>query len=229
MASFAHPDDESYGPAGTLAKASRDEHIVSLITLTHGESGSLTNSKNFSKLELAKLRGHELRSAVRKLGIQYLQVYNLPDKHLKDIPEQTGIEIIKQEIKRFNPDVIITFHENTISGHSDHLTVTQWTFNAVKSLPNPPALFFFGLDQKQTAMVTFRKLIPIDQSEITHRINVEDFIKEKVAAIRCHKTQTALWRQFKRSKIDFKDFAKWEVFVQKWPKPERTIIKHELF
>ncbi len=229
LASFAHPDDESYGPAGTLAQATRRGHIVSLLTLTHGESGSLGISKNLSASELAKRRSQELKCAARKLGIQHLQIHNFSDKHLQDIREQRGIDIIRKEIKRFKPDIIITFHENTISGHPDHLAVTNWTFNAVKFIPNPPKLFYFGFDQEQTSMVPFLKLIPIVNCKVTHRINVENYIADKIAAIQCHKTQDVAWRQFEERKIDFKAFAKWEVFVQKWPKPVENTIKYDLF
>jgi LmbE family N-acetylglucosaminyl deacetylase len=229
LATFAHPDDESYGPGGTLAQATRSGHIVSLLTLTHGESGSLGISKDLSTAELANLRRQELKCAAKKLGVQHLQIHSLPDKQLSAMPEQKGIDIIEQKIKRFKPDIIITYHENTISGHPDHLAVTNWTLNAVKSLKNPPRLFFFGLDQEQTSMVTFRRLIPIRSSEVTHRINVKPYIEDKIAAIQCHKTQNAAWHQFEKMKTNFKTFAKWEVFVQKWPKPEDTRVKYDLF
>jgi hypothetical protein len=78
-------------------------------------------------------------------------------------------------------------------------------------------------------MVKFRKLIPIRNSEITHRINVENFLNDKIAAIRCHKTQNATWHQFEKMKMDYENIAKWEVFVQKWPKAEKNIIKYDLF
>jgi LmbE family N-acetylglucosaminyl deacetylase len=225
LAIFAHPDDESYGPAGTLAQATRNGHSVALLTLTHGESGSLGISKNLSSKKLAKLRRRELHCAAKILGIQEIKMHDLPDKQLSAIPAQQGIAIIKQEIKRFKPDTIITFHENTISGHPDHLAVTLWTIMTVKSLQDPPQLFFYGLDQEQTEMVAFRKFIPITNGEITHRLNVEDFIDDKIAAIQCHETQNAFWQQFEKSNLDFKSFSKWEVFVQKWPKPENKRIK----
>ena len=88
LTAFAHPDDESYGPAGTLAQATRNGHIVSLLTLTHGESSSQGISKNLSATELAKRRSQELRCAVKILGIQHLQIHNFSDKHLQDIPQQ---------------------------------------------------------------------------------------------------------------------------------------------
>jgi LmbE family N-acetylglucosaminyl deacetylase len=229
LAIFAHPDDESYGPGGTLAKATRNGHIVSLLTFTHGESGSLGISKDLSAVELAKRRSRELKSAAKMLGIQQVQIHSLSDNKLQEIPEENGIKIIQQEINCFKPDIVITFHENAISGHPDHLAVTNWTLHVVKSMNNPPVLFFFGLDQKQSSMVIFRKLIPIADHEITHRINVGDFLNEKIAAIQCHKTQETVWHQFEEQKIDFRTFAEWEVFVQKWPKPDNRRVKHDLF
>ena len=205
LAIFAHPDDESYGPAGTLAWATRNGHEVSLLTLTHGESGSLGISKFLSANELAKHREQELRCAANKLGIRKVMIQNLPDKHLKDLEEQIGINIITREIKKFQPDILVTFHENGISGHPDHQTVAQWTLKTIKSFQNSPRLFYFGISPQQAVMVTFRKLFPIEDKEITHSINVEDFISDKIEAIRCHRTQISLWQQFQNQAMDFVD------------------------
>jgi LmbE family N-acetylglucosaminyl deacetylase len=229
LAIFAHPDDESYGPAGTLAKAARDGHIVSLLTLTHGESGSPGIAKNLSAAELARRRSRELHSAARKLDIQHLKIHNLSDKKLQDVPEQEGTGIIKMEINKFKPDIVITFHENTLSGHPDHLAVTKWTLQAVRAFPDPPTLLLYGLDQKQTKMISFRKLIPISDNEITHRIDVENFVDNKISAIQCHKTQNDQWLQIEKLNINFRKFAEWEIFVQKWPRPETGRIKDSLF
>ena len=106
LTSFAHPDDESYGPGGTLARATRTGHIVSLLTLTHGESGSMGISKSLSSEELAKRRSLELRCAAEKLGIQHLQIHNLSDKQLQDTPEHYGITIIMQEINSVKSDIL---------------------------------------------------------------------------------------------------------------------------
>jgi len=229
LAVFAHPDDESYGPAGTLAKASRNGNIVSLLTLTRGESGTVGISKNFSDDELAQIRHREVLQAAKILGIQRVQIHNLSDNKLQDTPNEEGVDIIKKEINRFKPDSVITYHENGISGHPDHLAVTNWTVEAAKSIPQSPSIFLYGFDRLQTSMITFQKLFPIANHEITHRINVANYIDQKIAAIRCHKTQESVWHQFEKQKIDFKKFAEWDVFVQKWPETENLRIKYDLF
>jgi LmbE family N-acetylglucosaminyl deacetylase len=229
FAIFAHPDDESYGPAGTLAKASRDGHVVSLLTLTRGESGSLGVSRKLTARELAKRRCMELENAAGIIGIQNLHIRSLSDKSLKTLSLSEGTQLICDESETVKPDIVITYHENTISGHPDHLAVTRWVSNAINKVKPTPALFLYGLDTIQTMMVTFQHLIAVRQEEVTHRIDVEDYIDTKVSAICCHKTQISIWNQFLKSGIDFDRFARWEVFVQRCPVPESTEIKHDLF
>jgi LmbE family N-acetylglucosaminyl deacetylase len=229
LAIFAHPDDESYGPAGTLARATHEGHAVALLTLTHGESASLGISRQLSAENLAERRSQELKSAAEKIGIQKINLLDLADKKLQYIPDQNGTSIICNEITSINPDILITYHDNTISGHPDHLAVTKWVINAVKQVQNPPKLFLYGLDQTQTSMIDFQRLFAVTQSEITHKINVEGYISVKSAAIRCHKTQSSLWQQFGEHNIDLNDLFRWEVFVQEWPEPENRRIKHDLF
>ena len=229
LACFAHPDDESFGPSGTLAKATRSGHSIALLTFTRGESGTLGISKKLSGTELADRRCAELKQAAEKLGIQHLHICQLSDKQLQYFPAQKGIEIIRGEIDQFEPDIVITYHENTISGHPDHLAVTKWTLQTVKAMKDPPVLFFYGLDQNQTTMSLFRNLIPVIDSEITHRIDVGDYVDDKIAAIRCHQTQRTAWQKLLEMQTEYKNFARWEVFVQKWPPPDKKTVKHELF
>ena len=229
LAVFAHPDDESYGPAGTLARATRDGHTVALLTLTRGESASMGLSKKLSAKDLSQRRSEELKSAAEKIGIQQVNLLNLADKNLQYIPDQKGRKIILNEIETFNPDIVITFHENTISGHPDHLAVTKWVMSAVKSINDPPRVLLFGLDRTQTTKADFEKFFAIEENEITHRINVEDCLDIKEKAIRCHKTQLAMWQKFMKYGVDVNDLFRWEVFVQKWPAPEKNTLKHDLF
>ena len=49
-----HPDDESFGPAGTLAMLSSQKHRTGLVTLTRGEAGSLGISKEEVKEIIAR-------------------------------------------------------------------------------------------------------------------------------------------------------------------------------
>lgn len=228
LAIFAHPDDESFGPGGTLALAAANGFEVGLITLTKGEAGSLGISKTLSANELARRRTGELHCATKKLGIKHLIVHQFPDNKLTNIPQERGAEIITKEVQKFSPDILITFHKNGISGHPDHKAVTKWTDIAVRRLDNPPKFLCYGLVKTQTKQILNRKLYPINERDVTHKIDVSTYIKKKIDAIQCHKTQQELWKNIEKMGKDFYPFARWEYFTQVWPQYRNGLIKHHL-
>lgn len=63
---FAHPDDEAFGPGGTLAKLAK-ENEVHIICATSCESGQKSIS---DKKDLGKIRKQELLSSAKILGIK---------------------------------------------------------------------------------------------------------------------------------------------------------------
>ena len=76
---FAHPDDESFGPGGTLAKYASNNTMIKIVTLTRGEAGTLGISKHLCQQELAYRRENELRCAAKFLNIHDVSVYQFPD------------------------------------------------------------------------------------------------------------------------------------------------------
>lgn len=217
LAIFAHPDDESFGPGGTLARLSNEGNKVILLTLTRGEAGQLGISKTLSRQELAARRTAELTAAAEVLGAKLLPVGNLPDKCLSELNPEDGLHLIRQAIKKFQPHALITFHPNGISGHPDHKCVSHWVQDAAREAETQPVVFFYGLSRKQAGRITHRQLHPIAQGEITHRLDVDNTVEQKIAAIRCHHTQSDLWEQMQQLPGDIRTFFRYEHFVQAIP------------
>jgi LmbE family N-acetylglucosaminyl deacetylase len=224
---FAHPDDESFGPGGTLAMLASNQHRTGLVTLTRGEAGSLGISKELGPDELARRRSEELKCSANFLGINYLSIYDLPDKKLSEIPVEVGLEIIKKEIEKFIPEMVITFHPNGISGHKDHITVTNWIIQILNEMENPPKLFYYGLVPEQTELYSHRKLHPMASSEVTHKIDTAHFFDQKIRAIECHKTQEELWKSLQSSPKSFEEMSRWEYFSRAIPQPVSKEIKFQ--
>ncbi len=229
LAIFAHPDDESFGPAGTLAKYAADGHTVGLVTLTRGEAGSLGISKQLGPGLLTEKRSQELRCAARILGVSYLHMHQLPDKKLSELPDETGMEIIENEIEQFSPGVLITFHEEGITGHPDHKTVSRWVLETVDKMINPPVLFWYGITAQQAAHAKNRMMFPLNAQDITHKIDVLKVLQKKIAAIHCHETQDELWKSMEKVPEGFEKFARWEHFIQVRPLPTEHNIEKDLF
>ncbi len=220
LAIFAHPDDEAFGPAGTLSRYALNRHEVRLVTMTHGEAGSLGPARHLTPVELGQLRSEELRCSARALHLSALDIYDLPDGKLAQLPEEQGLSIIRNKIEAALPDAILTFHAAGISGHPDHQTVARWCFQAVQEHGNDLRLFAYGISEEQAARIRHRKLAPILAREITHAIDVSKYLDYKFAAIRCHRSQAEGWERMNSIEGGLEAFLQNEHFSQVWPIPK---------
>src|SRR5690349_5147329 len=80
LAVLAHPDDESLGFGGTLAKYAAEGVETYLITATRGERGRFGPAgKGGDPNEVGRVREAELRSAAAVLGVRQVFILNYPD------------------------------------------------------------------------------------------------------------------------------------------------------
>ena len=81
LAVFAHPDDESFGPAGTIAKWSKDNDIY-LVVVTDGRHG--LGKEKFGPEKLKELRKKETLEAAKILGIKKVHFLDFEDGALSN-------------------------------------------------------------------------------------------------------------------------------------------------
>ncbi|MGE5664394.1 MAG: PIG-L deacetylase family protein, partial [Deltaproteobacteria bacterium] len=65
---LAHPDDETFGPGGTIARYAGEGAEVTLVTATRGEAGMLGDPPVTDRAHLGETRSAELRRAAAVLG-----------------------------------------------------------------------------------------------------------------------------------------------------------------
>src|SRR5579864_649682 len=83
MAILAHPDDESLGNGGMLAKYAAEGIKTYLVTATRGERGWFGDERENPGLEvLGKLRENELLDAAEVLDIRYVDFLDYIDGDL---------------------------------------------------------------------------------------------------------------------------------------------------
>lgn len=228
LAIFAHPDDEAYGPGGTLARYAREGHEVYLLTLTRGEAGTLGICKHLAPDEKAQMRRQELVCAANVLGIREVRVLNYPDGRLNTVSYQEGESVVLEEIHRIRPNLVMTFHDLGISGHPDHVAVARWCRNAVRQLDTNIRLFYYGLSPQQASRIPNRQLIPIPRSDITHAISVKEYLPIKIQAIQCHQSQLELWQMLQSVEGGYIRNAAVEYFTQVWPPPAFGTVEVDL-
>jgi LmbE family N-acetylglucosaminyl deacetylase len=136
MAVLAHPDDESLGVGGTLAKYASEGVDVFLLTATRGDSGRfrgyrLDDHQHPGSLALANIREGELRAAASALGVRELSILDYRDQQLDRANPREAVATIAGHIRRVQPDVVLTFGPEGAYGHPDHIAISQFTTAAI--------------------------------------------------------------------------------------------------
>lgn len=137
---FAHPDDESFGPGGVLARYAAEGVAVHIIIATDGIAGSVGDAADLANhASLAQVRSAELANAILALGAT--SVWSLPyrDSGMRGSPDnehpdaliRQPVELVAQEVlghfRRLRPDVVITHDPYGGYGHPDHIRVCEAT------------------------------------------------------------------------------------------------------
>lgn len=140
LAFIAHPDDEAYSFAGTLALAARKGWRCVIHCATHGERGERHDGVPANPSTLADTREEELIAACEHLRIERPQFWGLPDGelHLHRGEERR----IQQLIAAEQPDLLLSLGPDGAYGHPDHIAVHQWVTRAWSALDEPPPLLF---------------------------------------------------------------------------------------
>lgn len=132
MAVLAHPDDESLGFGGTLARYAAEGVETHLVTATRGERGRFgAEGKTGDSAEVGRVREAELREAASELGIREVCVLGYPDTAVDLVPARIAIQAIVSIIRRIRPQVIVTFGPDGAYGHPDHIAISQFAAAAI--------------------------------------------------------------------------------------------------
>jgi LmbE family N-acetylglucosaminyl deacetylase len=215
---IAHPDDEVLCGAGTLALCAAHGRPVTLVCATRGELGPIADPSLATPETLASVRERELRASCAALGIDDLRWLDLPDASVAWTGAERGsVGALVQLIRRLRPRVLITFGEDGLYGHSDHVAVGELVTAARLLAADPgyaaeqltpecrafyvPRLFFPVLTAQYVAELLgalgerarLWSLRPEDfhvpASAISASVDVSSVLAQKQRALHSHRTQ----------------------------------------
>ena len=234
MAVHAHPDDEVFATGGVLAKYTAEGIHSILVTCTGGEEGEIvdpTLDQAEIQPRLAEVRAAELRCAVDALGIETLEFLGYRDSgmagtpanenpasfHMASLEEATGRLV--RLVRRYQPQVLISYDENGSYGHPDHIKahyITQRAFDASGDASlypeagpawQPQKLYVCGIARRQfehwrALIKEFGLEVPwprepqpddpprgLPDDAITTIVATGEYAARKITALRCHRTQ----------------------------------------
>lgn len=199
FAIFAHPDDEAFGPSGTLLMETRAGTELHLITLTSGDGGM--NPDNHEDLGSVRLR--EWRAGGQLMGARAMHYLGYKDGQLSNHSmieaSQRVIELVAAVLKRAPADTRIEFMTsdlNGISGHIDHIVAARAACYA-----------FYYLKRRDSRLTRIRlACLPLSQlpetninwlymepgrpaDEIDEIVDARSYREEIIAVMRAHHTQ----------------------------------------
>jgi len=127
MCILAHPDDESLGMGGTLAKYAKEGIETYLVTATRGERGRFGDAAVRPALQVVgNVREAELRAAGKELGIREVHFLDYIDGDLdRANPREVQGKIVGF-LRRVRPHVVVTFGPDGAYGHPDHIAISQF-------------------------------------------------------------------------------------------------------
>lgn len=188
---FAHPDDEAFGPGGSIAHFAARGTDVTIVCVTEGDA--------FGKNYLIEKRKKELNKSAVILGVKRVINLNFKDGELCNNNYHKVTDELKKIFDDIRPDTIMTFDKSGVSGHLDHVAVSlecSYLFERLKYIKN---ILYFCNNKKEKKLVGKNYFVYFpegyDRNDVNLIINVEKYFKLKKSAMMCHKSQIkdAIW------------------------------------
>jgi len=200
---FPHPDDESFGTAGTIAQFREKDVPVTYLCGTSGEMGRNMGSPMFANREtLPQIRKKELMDACNVLDIE-LKMLGYRDKTIEFEDRNEVAVHLKGILEEIKPSLVIT-HYPGYAIHPDHNALGAAAIEAVCSM-NP--------DERPTVWVQAINNNDMFTDEIGEpdiENDVSEFFDKKMDAILAHQSQAkgVLGYHKQQDKEDLKETAK---------------------
>jgi len=177
LAIGAHPDDVELGCAGTIAKEISNGKKVGIVDLTRGELGTRGD---------ANTRDTESNDAANLLGVEFRENLNFLDCFFAN-DQKHQLKLV-EVIRKYKPDLVIC---NAVQDrHIDHSKAAKLVTDAC---------FLSGLKKIETTCdsisqdpwrpVNVYHYIQWNNNEPDFVVDISDFIKNKLDAVMCYKSQ----------------------------------------
>jgi len=232
----AHPDDETFFAAGTMAKYAEAGARVSVVCATRGERGK--TGELCRAEELPQVRERELVDAMKELSVTDVQFLPYQDQRLGDAPVEEIRCLLVGAIRRTKPQVVITFDTHGANQHADHLAISRFALDAAAAaadarwypetgsahqidrlLWTPPTILFKLPEEADIPALPGSDFV-IDTTRWTER---------KTAAFQAHRTQfPGLKKLFFDDPNGRRTFGM-EVFRLAWGKRPANVPANDLF
>lgn len=169
LIAYAHPDDESFGSGGLIARYVHEGVEVYLICATDGDRGTIPQEMQGHYATVRELRLAELDCAAEVLALKEVTCFGYQDSGMRGDPgnedpqslwyawehhpDQVTRRVV-EVMRRVRPQVVLTFNRYGGYGHPDHIAIQRATCEAFR-LAGDAAYVTDGLEPYQPQKLYF--------------------------------------------------------------------------
>lgn len=216
---LAHPDDESFGLAGTFATLTDRGFGVTLVCATRGEVGEILVEGLATRETLGELREAELRTAMAHVGVRDIRLLGFRDSGMAGTEENADprafvnadhdavVETLVGIISELKPAAVTTFGPDGVYGHPDHIRAHEVALAAVLRAAElgvweVPVLYYAAASRQRVQEFAkypgspFSSMTPdvlatfgTPDEDISTRLDISAQVDRKWAAIKAHRSQ----------------------------------------
>jgi LmbE family N-acetylglucosaminyl deacetylase len=265
MAVHAHPDDEASGTGGVLARYAAEGIRTVLVTCTDGGCGDgpggvKPGEPGHDPAAVVRLRRDELEASCAALQINHLELLGYADSGMlgwpandapgsfwkTPVPEAAAQ--LSDLMRRYQPDVVVTYDENGFYGHPDHIQAHRITMAAIAATGVAAKLYFTTMpiskmqkfreamresgadfDEPEPAADQTRPTIGLPDEAITSWVDIREFSGQKFDALAAHASQRDNIFFLRMGKEKFADLMGVETFVRVRDSTGAALPEDDLF
>jgi LmbE family N-acetylglucosaminyl deacetylase len=246
MAVHAHPDDEVISTGGTLARYAQEGIRTVVVTCTDGSQGFgpggvMPGQPGHNLDAVAATRGDELRRSCSALGVSHLELLGYRDSGMAgwagndepgafcNVPLDEPAATVADLIRRYQPQVLITYDANGGYGHPDHIQAHRVATAALALAGGVPRTYHTARSRRDAdRLAELRRRLQSDRPGqppravprgvpdelISSVIDTRPYLVQKRAALLAHASQLADTIWVRTSEQDFAELFGHESYTR---------------
>jgi LmbE family N-acetylglucosaminyl deacetylase len=211
---FAHEDDETIEPGGTLIKLKKDPRVrLHILCLSKGEKSEAKFFLNIGEDHQASIRRRELISAATVLGADDVTHWDYADHDLNQADQAELLKRVMAVIEKTTPEIIITHDPAGITRNPDHICCSAVATKAFKQ-SQAQKLYYTTLPKSLYMLAGFTTQFHtrgVNPAWPTMKVDVSEELRLKKLAIYEHATQRHY--TFVAISMAQAEHMKWEYFA----------------
>lgn len=176
----AHPDDETLGMGGTIAKYTSNDNMVHVLIITDGSSSQYGNYE-----QMIEKKKNESKEAMRILGVEKIDFNVLPDMKLDTVPHIEINNLIEEKIRDFKPSIVYTHHWGDIN--KDHRLVFESTMVAVRPTINQTVKNIYTYETPSSTEWNITELNNVFKPNVF--VDITKYMEQKLKAVDAYKSE----------------------------------------